>query len=73
MAISFDKGTSPSECLVTGLSFPLEMEYERPRRPGLMSSQLHCPFLLEVWQLGTGFQDFKVSILKYFVEEGPTL
>jgi len=66
-AISFEDSTRLSERLVTGLPFPKEMAYERPRPPELLSSQPHCPFLLDVWQLGTGFQDFKVRILDYSV------
>jgi hypothetical protein len=68
-AISFDDSTTPSERLVTGLPFPQEMAYQRPRPPELLRSQPHCPFLLDVWQLGTGFQDFKVTISGYSVDK----
>jgi hypothetical protein len=67
-AVSFRPETNPAERLVTGLPFPPELPYERPRPPELMSVQPYCPFLLDVWQLGTGFQGFKVSILDYSMQ-----
>jgi len=58
-AVTFPKNSDPTERLVTGLPFPSESPYERPSPPELMSAQLYCLFLLDVWQLGKGFENFR--------------
>ena len=46
----------------SGGSFPDDpARYTRPVPPEVSSGRPHCPFKLDVWQLGTSFSEFKVG------------
>lgn len=66
VAVMFPHTTPLDECLVvgypTGGSYPEDTKlYARPVPPEVASGQPYDPFKLDVWQFGTGLDDFKAS------------
>jgi serine/threonine protein kinase len=64
-AVEFDINTKLEDCLIGGLPFPDDV-YERPRAPEFSESgRPHCPFKSDIWQFGSGFNCFRVSVLVF--------
>ncbi|KAF8514690.1 hypothetical protein BU17DRAFT_52359 [Hysterangium stoloniferum] len=65
LAVCFDKDSSPSERVVTGIPIaprPIN-QYGRTPAPEMLSGKPYCPFKCDVWQLGWLFcQTFSVRV-----------
>ena len=61
VAIHFLDGISPFQRLTSGLPLPGD-DYSRQRPPELLTSDMYCPFRLDMWQFGFQLvQMFSVS------------
>jgi len=63
-AVDFPADSDPANRLVSGFPFDAikSEDYMRPRAPELREGMLYCPFRLDIWQFGQGFECFKVII-----------
>jgi hypothetical protein len=63
-AMEFDVNAKPEDCLISGLPFSDDV-YERPWAPEFSESGPYCPFKSDIWQFGSGFNCFRVSVLVF--------
>jgi hypothetical protein len=60
-AVDFPMDSKPTDRLVSGPPFSLE-DYSRPIAPEFHRGLPYCPFLLDMWQFGMGFERLLVII-----------
>jgi hypothetical protein len=60
-AVDFPMDSKPTDRLVSGLPFPTK-DYCRPIAPELHMGLPYCPFKLDIWQFGMGFENLRVII-----------
>ena len=64
VAIQFPQEYNERQCFMSGLPIAgslIEKNYSRQKAPECLTGELYSPFKLDIWQLGTSLQKFRVS------------